>query len=342
MWSNFCVSYSYEPGSTYKPLTVAAALEENLYQDSTYFVCDGGQNVYGVPIRCVNRYGHGSLNLEGSLMESCNDVMMQIASKMGKETFARYQDVFNMGRKTGIDLPGENRGLVCSVEQLGPTELATSSFGQTLTVNMVQIASAISSVINGGNYYQPHVVKQIVDEEGNVVENIEGTLVRKTVSDKTSELLRKYLLATVDDGTGSTAQIKGYAIGGKTGTAEKQPRKQGNYLVSFIGAAPMDDPEVVVYAIVDEPQVADQAHSTYAQEVARNVMKEIFPYLGIYPDKQLLKKAKAEEEKNKASQQAAAEANENAGTAGTVEETTAPAEGTTTTQPVSTETTVQP
>ena len=339
MWSNFCVSYSYEPGSTYKPLTVAAALEENLYNDNSYFVCDGGQNVSGVPIRCVSRYGHGSLNLQGSLMESCNDVMMQIVSKMGKETFARYQDVFNIGRKTGIDLPGETKGVVYSVDKLGPTELATSSFGQSLTVNMVQIAGAISSVINGGNYYQPHIVKQIIDEDGNVVKNIEGTLVRKTVSSKTSELLRKYLLATVNDGTGDTAKIAGYTIGGKTGTAEKQPRGQGNYLVSFIGAAPMEDPEVVVYAIVDEPQVADQAHSTYAQEVARNVMKEIFPYLGIYPDKELLKKAKAEEEKNKASQEAAAAANATATTAPI--ETTVPEQSTATAQPVATNATAQ-
>ena len=339
MWSNFCVSYSYEPGSTYKPLTVAAALEENLYNDNSYFVCDGGQNVSGVPIRCVSRYGHGSLNLQGSLMESCNDVMMQIVSKMEKETFARYQDVFNIGRKTGIDLPGETKGVVYSVDKLGPTELATSSFGQSLTVNMVQIAGAISSVINGGNYYQPHIVKQIIDEDGNVVKNIEGTLVRKTVSSKTSELLRKYLLATVNDGTGDTAKIAGYTIGGKTGTAEKQPRGQGNYLVSFIGAAPMEDPEVVVYAIVDEPQVADQAHSTYAQEVARNVMKEIFPYLGIYPDKELLKKAKAEEEKNKASQEAAAAANATATTAPI--ETTVPEQSTATAQPVATNATAQ-
>ena len=300
MWSNSCVSRSYEPGSPFKTFTVAAALEENLFNDNSYFHCDGGQQVADRYIKCVSTFGHGSLNLEGSLMESCNDVMMQISAKMGKKTFAKYQDIFNMGQKTGIDLPGENKGIIYSEEKLGPTELATSSFGQSLTVNMMQIASAFSSVINGGYYYRPHVAKQIVDDNGNVVENIEGTLVRRTVSEKTSELLRKYLLATVDDGTGATAQIAGYAIGGKTGTAEKQPRGYGNYLVSFIGAAPMDDPEVVVYVYVDEPQVADQAHSTYAQEVARDIMKDIFPYLGIYPDKELLKKAKEEEEKNKA------------------------------------------
>ena len=284
MWRNYCVSVSYEPGSTFKPLTVAAALEENLTNNNAWFVCNGGESIAGETIKCVNRYGHGSISLEQSLMSSCNDVMMQLASKMGKKTFSKYQNIFNIGRKTGIDLPGEISGLKYAEEDLGPTELATSSFGQSLTVNMVQIASAISSVINGGNYYQPHVVKQILDEDGNVIENIDGTVLRKTVSKQTSDLIRKYMLATVEDGTGATAQIKGYSIGGKTGTAEKYPRGQGNYLVSFIGAVPMEKPEVVVYAIVDEPAVEDQAHSTYAQSIVKDVMKDILPFLGIYRD----------------------------------------------------------
>ncbi len=294
MWSNICVSFGYEPGSTYKPLTVAAALEEGVATNNSSYVCDGGQDVSGTYIRCVSRYGHGAMNLKTSLMESCNDVMMQIVAKMGKSTFARYQNIFNIGRKTGIDLPGETSGLVYSEEKLGPTELATSSFGQSLTVNMVQIASAFSSVINGGNYYKPHLAKQIVDADGNVVENIEPVLVRKTVSEHTSDLLRQYLLATVEEGTGSTAALVGYSIGGKTGTAEKYPRGRGNYLVSFIGAAPMDDPEVVVYVIVDQPHVKDQAHSTYAQEVVHDIMKEILPFLGVYRDEKAVKKAKEE------------------------------------------------
>lgn len=284
MWSNYCVSYSFEPGSTYKPMTVAAALEEGIVKSNSVFDCDGGQDIFGTWISCVSKFGHGSLTLGESLMESCNDVMMQITTKMKGKKFLEYEKKFNIGYKTGIDLPGENPGSVFDEDRLGPTELATSSFGQGFSVNMVQIASAFSSVINGGNYYKPHLVKQILDENGNVVENIEPTLVRKTVSESSSELLRQYLFDTVEAGTGSTAAVAGYAIGGKTGTAEKFPRKRGNYLVSFIGAAPMDDPEVVVYVIVDEPNVEEQYHSTYAQEVVHNIMKEILPFLGVYKD----------------------------------------------------------
>lgn len=282
MWKNYCISDAYEPGSTFKTVTVSAALEENIANDNSSYFCDGGENIYGTMIRCVSRTGHGAINLQGSLMKSCNDVMMQLVNTMGKETFMDYENRFNFGKKTGIDLPGENAGLVFSEEKLGPTELATSSFGQGLQTNMVQIAAAFSSIINGGNYYKPHVVKSILDEEGNLVENIEPVLVRKTVSENTSKLLRKYLLATVEDGTGNTAAIPGYSIGGKTGTAQKFPRSAGKHLVSFIGACPMDDPEVVVYAIMDEPGVKDDAHSTYAQEVARDIMKKIFPFLNIY------------------------------------------------------------
>lgn len=287
MWTNFCVSDSYEPGSPYKTLTVAAALEEGIAADNNYFVCDGGELLKGMdkPIKCVSTMGHGTITLEQSLMKSCNDVMMQLARRMGRTTFAKYQNIFNMGKKTGIDLPAETTGLVHSEEKLNVSELATSSFGQGMTVNMLQIACAVSSVINGGNYYQPHLVKEIVDEDGNVVESIDPVLVRKTVSEQTSSLLRKYMKATVDEGTAGEAMIEGYSIGGKTGTAEKYPRGNKKYLVSFIGAAPMDDPQVVVYVIVDEPKVEDQAHSTYAQEIAKGIMKDIFPYMGIYPDK---------------------------------------------------------
>lgn len=318
MWSNLCVSYSYEPGSTYKPLTVAAALDERFVTNNSTFICDGGQNVAGVPIRCVNRYGHGTLTLDQSLMESCNDVMMQIVDKMGKNTFLDYQKRFNIGYKTGIDLPGESSGVVHTVDSMGPTELATCSFGQGLTVNMVQIASAFSSVINGGNYYQPHMVKQIVDENGSVVENIQPVLVRKTVSEETSKYIRQYMYDTVEEGTGATAAVPGYSIGGKTGTAQKIPRGNGKYLVSFIGASPMDDPEVVVYVIVDEPNVEDQAHSTYAQEIVHNIMKDILPFLGVYRDE-----SKIDEEEGSSAEGAGANASNGEETEQTNPEATA-------------------
>lgn len=290
MWKNFCVSDSYEPGSPYKVLTVASALEEGLYKDGDTFFCDGGELFQGMdkPIKC-NSTGHGRITVEQSLMKSCNDAMMQIARNLKRKTFAKYQDMFNMGRKTGIDLPGEIAGIVHSEEKLNTIELATASFGQGGTTNMLQIACAISSVINGGNYYQPHLVKEIIDEDGNVIEKIDPILVRKTVSEQTSSLLRKYMRATVDNGTAKEAKIEGYSIGGKTGTAEKIGRNKRDYLVSFIGASPMEDPEVVVYVIVDEPNVADQAHSTFAQEVVKGIMKAIFPYLGIYPDESVQK-----------------------------------------------------
>ena len=287
MWGNFCISSGYEPGSTFKPLTIAAALEENKTYDDEWFMCNGGEEVGGRWIKCVSRSGHGPLTLEGLLMESCNDGLMQIANRLGRSLFAKYQRNFNMGQKTGIDLPGEAYGLIHSEENLNSQELATSSFGQGLTTTMVQMASAISSVINGGNYYQPHVVKQILNDNGAVVKNISPVLVRKTISEDTSALIRKYMYATVEEGTGSAAQISGYSIGGKTGTAEKVPRGHGNYLVSFMGFAPVDKPQVVVYVIVDEPNVPDQAHSYIATNIVNEIMKDIFPFLDIYPDRKV-------------------------------------------------------
>lgn len=293
MWGNFCISYGFEPGSTFKPLTVAAALEEHKTYDDEVFSCNGGEDIAGRWIKCVSRSGHGPLTLEGLMMQSCNDGLMQIANRMGRNLFAKYQKDFNMGQKTGIDLPGEAYGLVHSEENLNPQELATSSFGQGLTTTMIQIASAISSVINGGNYYQPHVVKQVLNDNGAVVKNISPVLVRKTISEDTSALIRKYMYATVEKGTGSAAQISGYSIGGKTGTGEKLPRGNKKYVVSFIGFAPVDKPQVVVYVIVDEPNVADQAHSFIATGVVNAIMKDIFPFLEIYPDKKVEDDAEA-------------------------------------------------
>lgn len=292
IWANYCISTSFEPGSTFKPITIAAGLEEGVVSDKSTFVCDGGHMVGGRRIRCVSNIGHGTLNLQGALMKSCNDVLMQVVEKLGKVQFENYQTNFNFGRKTGIDLPGETTGIVFSGDRLNVTELATSSFGQGLTVSMVQMGSAISSLVNGGYYYEPHVVKQVLNENGAVVKNIEPILIKETISRQTSELIRKYMLATVEEGTADTAKIEGYSIGGKTGTAEKFPRGNKKYLVSFIGCAPMDNPEVLVYVIVDEPDVKDQAHSTYAQGIAREIMEEIFPFLNIFPNNDVKQKDK--------------------------------------------------
>ena len=295
LWRNYCISDVIEPGSTFKPITVAAALDEGKANKNTTFICDGGEQAADRFIRCVNRMGHGEMNLSLSLEKSCNDVMMQLASSLGSKTFYKYVRSFNFGRRTGIDLPGEEMGLIFELERLGPTELATSSFGQGQSVTMIQVAAAFSAVINGGNYYTPHVVKEIRNESGAVVQAFDDMLVRKTVTGQTSELIREYLHKTVEEGTASPAKVSGYSVGGKTGTAEKYPRGEDRYLVSFIGFTPVDDPQVVVYVVIDEPNVEDQAHSTYATEFASSLMKKVLPLLGVYADEELGNSSKEED-----------------------------------------------
>lgn len=286
LWRNFCISDTFEPGSTIKPITVAAALEENLVHDGQHFLCDGAEVIAGKRIRCAKRSGHGDITLEEVLAFSCNDGIMQISEQMGKTTFAKYQDLFNLGRRTGIDLAGETSGIVYSEENLGPTELATSSFGQSMSLSMVQVLASFSSVINGGYYYVPHVVKQITNESGAVVENVKEDYLKQVISNETSELVRNYMLQTVERGTAQKAQVAGYEVAGKTGTAQKLPREDENYLVSFIGYAPASDPKVVVYVVVDEPnkeKVEKQSDSGIACTLASKIMEDIFPFVNVDP-----------------------------------------------------------
>lgn len=302
MWRNFCISDGFEPGSTVKPMTVAGALEMGIINDSTTFLCDGGQVIVEgqQPIRCAKRSGHGLITLDGSIMFSCNDALMQIGAMEGYDNYLKYQQMFNFGLKTNIDLPGEtnNATTVFSKDNMGPTELATSTFGQGFNTTMIQVASAFSSVINGGYYYRPHVVKRILDSSGGTVETINPVLVRQTISSKTSALLKQYLYHTMygeadqngNNPTGKKGRIAGYAMGGKTGTAQKLPRSREAYVVSFIGFAPVDNPQVVCYVVVDEPNAADpvsQASSSYALEIYKNIMKEALPYLNIYATEEI-------------------------------------------------------
>jgi stage V sporulation protein D (sporulation-specific penicillin-binding protein) len=286
MWHNYCISDTYEPGSTFKPFTVSAVLEENSATDKTTYVCDGYQMISGwpKPIKCT--HVHGTITMAQTIMFSCNDALMQMAAKLGADNFYRYEKSFGLGQKTGVDLPGEGAGIILSRDQLTAVDLAASSFGQSNTVTMMQMIAGFSSIINGGNYYVPHVMKKIVDSNGAVVENYPDEVVRKTISEKTSKLLKKYLLRTVSDdsSTATGARVKGYEIGGKTGTAEKQPRGKGNYLLSFIGYVGYDEPELVIYVIIDEPHVEDQAHSGFATEFASKILKDVLPFLGIYKE----------------------------------------------------------
>lgn len=292
IWRNFCISDAYEPGSTFKPFTVCAALDEGITNTKRTYLCDGGQDVNGTYIKCVAHGigGHGQINICQSLMKSCNDVMMQLGADMGKDTFLEYVNTFGFGARTGIDLPGEAVGGIFTKDTMHSVELATSSFGQGQTVTMIQMAAGFSALVNGGNYYEPHVVKEIDSESGAVVSVNDDKLVKRVITEKTSKLLRNYLYKTVEEGTAVPAQVEGYTVGGKTGTAQKHPVGHGNYLVSFIGCTPVKKPEVVIYTVIDEPKVEDQAHSTPATEFSSQVLTDILPMLGIYPDKKDSKK----------------------------------------------------
>ncbi len=284
LWRNYCISDTYEPGSTAKIFTVAAALEENIVKMNKTFMCKGKLHVGGWDIHCHNKYGHNKLTLRESIAFSCNVAMMELAAETGADIFVKYQENFGVGRLTGIDLPGEAsaEGLYYTADNMKASDLATSSFGQNYNVTMIQMAAAYSSVINGGYYYEPHVVKKIVNAAGNTVKETEPILVKQTISNVTSEWLVDSLESVVTEGTGSNAAIAGYSIGGKTGTAEKAIKDKENYLVSFIGFSPVEKPEVLIYVIVDEPNVEKQSNSKYASGLARDILEEILPSLNVH------------------------------------------------------------
>ena len=288
VWRNFCISDSYEPGSTFKPFTIASALEETIIDTSETFLCNGGENVAGYFISCHNEWGHGLINAAQSIMHSCNDVLMEVAKREGREVFAEYQRNFLFGSLTGIDLPGEVPGILMKEEQLNDSELATSSFGMSFNTTMIQLGSAFSSMVNGGIYYEPHVVKEIRNADGVVIEKIEPRVVRTTISEETSEFLRDAFYLTVQEGTATAAQVEGYLIGGKTGTAQKLPRSEGKYLVSFIGCVPADNPQVMIYVVVDEADDEElQSRASIASSLAADILEESLPYLKIYPDTEI-------------------------------------------------------
>ena len=283
LWQNFTISNTFEPGSVYKPITVAEGYTTGVLNDNSTFICDGGQQVADKYIACEGT--HGQVTVDEAVKYSCNDALMQIGALIGEKNFLKYDNIFNFGMKTGIDLPGESSGLLFDADTMGPVELATSSFGQGFTVTMIQEAAAISAAINGGYYYKPHVVKQITDENGAVVQTINPVLERRTNTEAVSEKVREAMGTVMEyGGTGYVAKIPGYSMGGKTGTAEKLPRGNNKYILSFIGFAPLNDPKVVVYVTVDEPNAENQESSCYAESIARNIFTELLPYMNIFPD----------------------------------------------------------
>lgn len=287
LWQNYCVTATYEPGSVQKPFTVACGLETGTITEDMTFLCDGGEQ-FDRWVNCVNTRGHGTETVEKALMDSCNDALMQMSYLIGPKNYLEYQSVFGFGHRTGIDLPGEanTSSLVYTLDKIKKIDLATNSFGQNFNCTMVELGAAFCSLINGGSYYQPQVIRRITDASGNVITANEPRMVKQTVSASTSAKLKGYLKNVVAAGTGKTAKVDGFSMGGKTGTAEKQPRGQDNYLVSFIGFAPYDNPQLLIYCIVDEPNVPDQAHSYFAQNIVREILEEILPYMNIYPDEE--------------------------------------------------------
>lgn len=289
MWSNYCVTDAYEPGSVVKPIVMASALEKGKISSTSTFDCDGFQN-FGAEgsittIKCAAYpNAHGTETLAEVIANSCNDGMMQIAEKMGSEQFIKSQSLFNFGTRTGIDLPNEGAGIIHTTDTMGETELACSAFGQGFTCTMIQEINAMCSVINGGYYYQPHLVTKIKDSSGGVIKSFSPTLLKQTISSGISADIRTYMQASVEQGTSKYSKVQGYSSGGKTGTAEKLPRGNKKYLVSFIGFAPVDDPQVVIYVVVDEPNAEDQADSKFAQYIAQGILSELLPYLNILPD----------------------------------------------------------
>lgn len=294
IWRNFCISDTYEPGSTAKSLTISAGLDAGVLTGNESYNCGGVLEVGGHKIHCHKRIGHGTLTLSGALEQSCNVALMNIGSAMGSGTLAEYLSNFNIGLKTNIDLAGEARTdtLVFDPDNMGSADLAISTFGQGYNVTMIQMASAFCSVVNGGYYYQPHVVKEIRNADGSVAEKITPRVLKQTISESTSDRMKGYLFNVCDIGTGKTAVPAGYLIGGKTGTAEMYPRGTGNYVVSFVGFAPVDDPQVVVYVVIDRPNVDHQPHSSFAQEICKNIMTELLPYMQIFRTEEITEEEK--------------------------------------------------
>lgn len=254
MWKNFCVSDTYEPGSIFKPMLVAAALEEGVITPNSTFQCNGYTDIGGYRIKCHLVSGHGNINVEQIMAQSCNMGVIQIANLLGADKFYEYQREFGFGDYTGIDLPGEAAGQLHSKESIGPTELATMSFGQTFNCTSIQVIAAFSSLINGGNLVKPHVVSQIVDADGNVVLENDTEVVRRVISEKTSAYMRTALKATVENGLAKKLQIDGYSIGCKTGTAEQGSRTNDDlWALSNMSYFPAENPKYIVFTVINQP-----------------------------------------------------------------------------------------
>lgn len=298
LWKNHCIVDSYEPGSVSKPFTVAAAIESGSIRGNETYLCEGKLHVGDHDIKCHQTFGDGRISVQEGIERSCNVVLMEVAFALGKERFVDYQHLFGFGLKTNIDLAGEARtdSMVFNKTNIGPTDLATNSFGQSFNVTMIQMITGFCSLINGGYYYEPHVVSRITTADGATIENVEPRVLKQTVSNTTSDTIKEFCntVVTGEHGTGHTARPAGYIIGGKTGTAETLPRGNREYVVSFLGYAPADEPQIAIYVVVDRPNVPQQDDAKYATKIVRKILTEVLPYLNIFMTEELSDKEREE------------------------------------------------
>lgn len=298
LWKNYCIVDTYEPGSVAKPFTVAAAIESGAIIGNESYNCEGFLHVGDHDIYCHQTFGDGYLTVQEGIERSCNVVLMNVAAKLGKSRFVDYQHLFGFGLKTNIDLAGETRTvtMVYNKNNIGPTDLATNSFGQSFNVTMIQMITGFCSLINGGYYYEPHIVDKITTADGATRENIQPRVLKQTISRSTSDTIKEFCntVVTGEHGTGKTARPAGYMIGGKTGTAETLPRKNKEYVVSFMGYAPADDPQIAIYVVVDRPNVFAQDDAKYATRIVKKVLTEVLPYLNIFMTEELSDKEREE------------------------------------------------
>ena len=278
MWRNQCISDTYEPGSTFKIITAAAALEEGVVKLDDAFFCPGYKIVEDRRIRCARTTGHGAETFETGIMNSCNPVFMELGERLGAENFVRYFKQFGLLSKTNIDLPGEAATIMHKTENIGPVELATISFGQSFQITPIQLVTTVSSIINGGTRVTPHFGVRVQDADGNSVKTFSYETHENICTDETSETMRYLLEKVVSEGTGKNAKIEGFSIGGKTATSQTLPRSEHKYISSFLGFAPAEDPQVLVLVVINNPQGIYYG-GTIAAPVAKEIFENILPYL---------------------------------------------------------------
>ncbi len=288
-WRNKAVSDTYEPGSVFKVITASMALEENLVNVNTSFTCNYTINIAGQTYHCHKKGGHGTQNFLQTMVNSCNPAYIMVGQLVGNTNFAKYFEAFGLTQKTGIDLPGESQPVYHQASAMGTVELASSSFGQTFTITPIQMITAISAAVNGGNLVQPHVVSKIVDADGNIVESKGTTVKRQVISKGTSETIRTMMGAVVSESNSKNMYVAGYKTGGKTGTSQKlisnitSADGSSHYIASYLSVAPIDNPEIAVLVMIDEPSAGQYYGSVVSAHIGADILSEVLPYLGYEP-----------------------------------------------------------